>query len=322
MLVALSAAVSVSVLAGCAGGSPSDTPTASDLSMRYTDRLGWSFRYPASMHLERSKLVSRLSIHEVTVANFEARRPIHTTSNAHGLSIGVEPPRPAHGSFPSDGIAFRVYQQEGGPGPYLEAPEVRLPLHIDDLKPSTAYASTRPRPLGKGISAAGRNYAVYAWIGHDASPHQRSAVQAVVQSLSFPHLREGTVAGYGFSVLGRAHRYPVGSFTPVRIQRQTFYLVHAPGGFYTVGCCWNTSFPIQSACGLRFDPVGKQFFCKSMPGRWDRIARPTGSDAGEDTLILAITKLSWDGHVLVYPGSARLGNRQLARQYWPAWSGR
>jgi hypothetical protein len=38
-------------------------------------------------------------------------------------------------------------------------------------------------PLTKGVSAGGRSYAVYAWIGSRASP--RAALDAVIASLSF-----------------------------------------------------------------------------------------------------------------------------------------
>jgi hypothetical protein len=274
------------------------------------------------MRLERSKIVSFVYIHEVTVANFQPRRPIRSSSNAHGSSIGVDPPKPAHGGFPADGVAFRVFQLEGGPAPTLEMPETHLPLRLNDLRPSSEYPSTKPRPLGKAISAAGRNYAVYAWIGPSASSRARSTLQAVVQSLVFPHLRPGTVTGYGYSVFGRARRYPVGSFTRVRAQGHRFYLVHAPGGFYSVGCCWATTPPLESQCVLRSDRIRKQFFCANTPGRWDRVGRAIGAGAaGQDQLNIVNTKLSWDEHVLLYAGSARLGNRQLARTYWPGWGG-
>jgi len=317
--VAVTLALAFSALAGCAGANHSGSDGTESHAKTYRDGLGWSLRYPGGMHLERSKIVSFVSIHEVTVANFEARRPIRSTSNAHGSSIGVDPPRPAHGVFPSDGVAFRVFQLEGGPGPDLERPETRLPLHLDALRPSPEYPSTLPRPLGKAISAAGRNYAVYAWVGPHALPQARSSLRSVVRSLAFPRLRTGTVAGYGFSVLDRARSYPVGSFTRVQAQGQRLYLVHAPGGFYAVGCCWSMT-PPRPQCDVRLDRSLEQFFCANLEVRWDRMGRP--KRRGDEPLSIATTKSSWDGHVLLYPGSTRTANRRLAATYWPHWAGR
>jgi hypothetical protein len=276
------------------------------------------------MRLERSKIASRLYIREVTVATFMPRRAIRSGSNPHGSWIGVDPPRPTDGAFPPDGVAFRVYQQEGGPGLNLAVPEPRFPLRLSDLEPdSFAYAGRHPRPLAKGISAAGRNYTVYAWAGPRASPARRAALADVLASLSFRHVRPGTVVGYGFSVFDSSRAYPVGSFTRVRAQRQPFYLVHAPGGFYAIGWKMNTiAGGYKSQCALRLDRSRNQFFCTNMHLRWDRIGRVLVKPdyAAKDPLNVATVKLAWDGHVLLYPGIAAIGDHRLAVQLWPSWA--
>ena len=49
---------------------------------RYVDPLGWSLRYPRSMHLERSHASLRIDVDEVTVASFAMRRAVHSGSTA------------------------------------------------------------------------------------------------------------------------------------------------------------------------------------------------------------------------------------------------
>ncbi len=142
------------------------------------------------MHLERSSIKSRLYIREVTVASFVPRRAIRSGSTANSAWIVVDPPKPADGPFPPDGVAFRVYQQEGGPPALgLEVPETHFPLRLSELAPDRFdYANRRPRPVAKRISAAGQNYVVYAWTGPHASPEKRAALAGLVSSLSFPHV--------------------------------------------------------------------------------------------------------------------------------------
>jgi len=171
-------------LAGCAG---SDAPSLA-LDSHYRDQAGWSLRFPDWMHLERSQIGSRVQIHEVTVASFAPSRAIRSGSNAQGGTwIKIDPPRPSSGSFPADGVAFRVYRLEGGPPVIRKEPATRFPLHLRQFRASRDYPSSRPRPVGMGVTTEGGNYAVYAWTGPKASSRERAALASVVESLSFPH---------------------------------------------------------------------------------------------------------------------------------------
>jgi hypothetical protein len=169
--------------------------------------------------------------------------------------------------------------------------------------------------------ADGRNYVADAWIGPKASASQRATLATIVSSLSFPRLHAGRTVGYGFRVLQSSSRYPVGSFTRVRVGRQPFYLVHAPGGFYAIGWTWQTlSGGYKSRCALRLDQSTKQFFCTNISARWDRVGRPLVKPAGAsrgDPLNIAVAKVAWDGHVLLFPNVARFADGSYAHQLWP-----
>jgi len=168
----------------------------------------------------------------------------------------------------------------------------------------------------------GRNYRAYVWIGRTAPTRLRVALARVVSSLRFPRLQVGDVVGYGFTVLRSSRSYPVGSFTHVRAQRQPFYLVHAPGGFYGVGWRWQTvSDGYKSRCRLRLDVRRREFFCTNFDARWDRVGRVLVRPAQavrDDPLNVALAKVAWDGHVLLYP-SATFADGRLSRRFWPGW---
>jgi hypothetical protein len=234
----------------------------------------------------------------------------------------VDPPRDPGGAFPSDGVAVRIVRAEGGPGPNVELPESRFPILLSSFGRSSEYASSPPRPLGRTVVADGRNYTVQAWIGSKATAARRAELGRVVASLSFPRLRIGETVGYGFRVFADARRYPVRSFTRVRVHGQPFYLVHAPGGFYAIGWTWQSlAGGYKSRCNLRFDAARKQFFCTNMGARWDRVGRvlvkPAVAARG-DPLNVTVAKVAWDGHVLLFPGVARFADARYAHELWPA----
>jgi hypothetical protein len=329
--------ISILLTAGCASEHATSLRPP-PLSEHYRDPAGWSLRYPAGMRLERSEFDNLwVSVHEVTVANFTPRRAVRSGSNPHRTWFTVDPPEPKDGPFPADGIAFRFVRREGGPPvPIRDDRESRFPLRLSAFEPDP-YAIGRPRPLLKAIYAGGQGYAVYAWTGPDASPRDRGALEAVVASLAFPHLKPGTLAGSGFAVLDRASDYPTGSFTRVRArasvyptgsstrvraQGHPFYLVHAPGGFYGVGWNWYTSGGYKSMCAMRFDGARKQFFCTDKGLRWDRIGRPLVFPAYgmPDPLTLAPAKVSWDGHVLLAAEASQPGDDRDKKRFWPRWS--
>src|SRR5919204_1091663 len=270
---------------------------ASGRGGRYVDPLGWSLRYPCGMHLEHSHASLRIEVDEVTVASFAMRRAVHSGSTANGGWLRVDPPRDRHDRFPADGVAFRILRREGGPAPVVELPESRFPLRLASFGRAARM-----------VVADGRDYVAQAWVGARASAAKRSLLARVVSSLAFPRLRPGETVGYGFSVLERASRYPVGSFTRVRVQGQPFSLVHAPGGFYAIGWTWQSlEGGYKSRCRLRLDRARKEFFCTNMRARWDRVGRvlvePSRARGG-DPLNVAVAKVAWDGHLLLFPGVA------------------
>ncbi|HEX6702317.1 MAG TPA: hypothetical protein VF101_16440 [Gaiellaceae bacterium] len=295
----LLAAIAVALVAG-----PRD-------ATRYVDPAGWSLTYPRTLHLERSAARLRIDVSEVTIASFAPRRAVRTGSTSSGAWLRLDPPRDRDGAFPSDGVAFRIVSQEGGPAPDVERPETPFPLRLSD------FPNARPQP----VTADGRNYLAYVWIGSRAPAELRARLAGVVSSLAFPRLRPGETVGYGFTVLERVQRYPVGSFTRVSVQRQPFYLVRAPGGLYGIGWRWQSiTGGYKSRCDLRLDRRRREFFCTNLRARWDRVGRvlvrPRGAARG-DPLNVAVAKVSWDGHVLLYPGSARFADARFARRLWP-----
>jgi hypothetical protein len=194
-------------------------------------------------------------------------------------------------------------------------------LRLTAFRPQDDYPHSMPRALGHAVTANGRNYFAYAWIGPKAPPRARAALAQIASSLSFPRLRTGTLTGNGngFQVLQPLKHYPVGSFTRVRASGQSFYLVHAPGGLYAVGWRWlSLSGGYRSACNLELDRSRKEFFCTNLKARWDRVGRPLVLPAGAlRGLDIADAKPSWDGHVLLRTGIARFVDKTLARKLWP-----
>jgi hypothetical protein len=312
--VALSLALMV-LAASCSGSRASAPP----LQHRYSDPLGWSLAYPSGMHLERSKVSARLYISEVTLASFTPRRGVESGGNTRGGWIRVNPPRPARGHFPAGGVAFRLVYQNGGPGPDIESRESRFPLRLTSFRPATDYGPARPRPVELPIAADGRTYRAFAWIGLEAPDRLRAELAQIIESVRIPKLHTGSVVGYGFTVLRRAGSYPVGSFTRVRAQGQPFVLVHAPGGFYAIGWRWETiSGGYKARCNLVLSEF--EFSCTNSRARWDRVGRVLVRPAWEvakDPLNIAVAKVAWDGHVLLFPGSAAFGDARLARKLWP-----
>ena len=326
-MIALLAAAAV-LATGCDGSQATPTTTrGAPADSRYVDPLGWSLTYPRTMHLERSRSASyiNLTVAEVTLASFPVSNPIHSGHTASSSWMRVSPPGSPHGGFPATGIAIRVMRQEGGPPPDLELPESRFPIKLATFGPSSEYPHTTPAALQQAVTADGLNYTVQAWIGPKAATAARSELARVVSSLRFPRPRVGQTIGDGFRVFPPAKRYPLGSFTRVRVAGKPFYLVHAPGGFYAIGWNWETlSGGYKSRCDLRFDSAQKQFSCTNMRARWDRVgrvlAKPVGAKRG-DPLNIAVAKLAWDGHVLLNPDVASFADERLAHQLWPTASG-
>jgi hypothetical protein len=301
------------VVAGCGSSS---RPTATHLK-RYHDSDGWMLAYPRAFHLEHSSTQGgHVDFDEVTVGSFPMRSAIHKSK----YSTQVLLPRTSSGSFPSDGVALRVLREYGGPFELLPSTESRFPLRLSSFHRSTSYS--RPA-LERRVVADGADYWLEAWIGPKAPARERAILAHIVRSITFPRLYAGETLG-NLGVFARATRYPVGSFTPVRVEGFPFYLVRAPGGWYAVGWKWGIfrAGGYRHRCRLQLDRATKQFFCTNMRARWDRVGRvlvkPRSAREG-DPLDLNVVALSWDRHVLVDPGASRNNSdTSYVHQLWPS----
>jgi hypothetical protein len=123
-------------------------------------------------------------------------------------------------------------------------------------------------------------------------------------------------------VLEDASHYPVGTVRRFAGKPSAymppFFLVHAPGGMYTVS--WEQKF--EPKCHMTFDRPRFEFYCATHRGRWDRMGRAIDGPASDlqfnDDLSLGKTKIGRDGQVLAgnywtSPGSYR----RYERQFWP-----
>ncbi|MBD0330638.1 MAG: hypothetical protein ICV64_11120 [Thermoleophilia bacterium] len=215
---------------------------------------------------------------------------------------------------PSDGVAFLLYRLQGPVSYPRSGPETDFPLSLADLRPDPYVEPAHEgRWLHGPVEANGWTLTAEAWIGADASAADVVALERLVRSLRFAPLREGTVTGDDFYVLGRAEDYAVGSVTsfPARSLPITeharlldFFLVRAPRRFYALAgtCPLPAGYAGCSWCPVRYDAEAREFHCR-VGARWDLLggvlARPRGGRERDDPLSVLTTKVAPDGHVLV-----------------------
>ena len=226
---------------------------------RYTDPAGWSVWHPG-LTVEHSGADMRASVSEVTFASFPQRPAVHVFHTANSGGFRVDPPFDrTTDRFPADGIALRIMRESGGPPRDLETPETSLPIRLADFTAADFTSARAPRARELTVTADGNSYLVLAWVGPNA-PAAAPRLLDVIGSLSFPPLRPGTTVGGGFQVFQPVDRFPAGMFLRVLVAGQPFWLVHAPGGFYTVG--WQTQTitgGYKSRCDLRLDSSRHEF---------------------------------------------------------------
>ena len=301
-VLAFLAFVGVGLASGCSGGSDSS-------GGRYSDpRIGWTVTVPVGFH---SAFVDRCE-HGCVAGSLFANFPF----DGDPLARLQQPP--------DNAIALWIGARSGD---FAARREVQFPLKLTDLRPSVRHNAAVVE-LELPFTANGWSLRARAFIGRDAGEQDRAALERLVASLRFPPLKEGTVVANSSYVLGRPKDYPVGSVTRYGkrdlpsnrwISRQTFFLVHAPGGFYAIGHTANRvgGFP---ACLLQFDRSRSQFFC-SNGARWDRVGRvvvnPNPDRLRDDPLQVFQTRVSQDDHVLVSTSSYRSATAEVARQLWP-----
>src|SRR5438105_4358369 len=115
--VSVAGVLAVAAFAGAATGQ--HQRRAAGGRPRYVDPMGWSLEYPPTMYLESSGAQLRISVAEVTVASFPPAKAVSSGSTPTSSWLRVDPPLDAQGVFPADGVAFRIVNMEGGPGPRL-----------------------------------------------------------------------------------------------------------------------------------------------------------------------------------------------------------
>lgn len=294
----------------------------------YTDRQGWTLTYPDDLKLEQSALLlPGFGGGEVTVASFEPETAYTIVVSPGGGSItGIRAPANRDGVFPDDGVALRIVAAGGCACPVpifidIGPPETRFPLRVADLSPSL-YFHQPVTPLVRRIYANGLSYTVELWVGPSAEGAAVDRLDAVLGSLRFPPLEQGTVVGSDYTVLGLAREYPLGSATRMVVGGRPLYLVHAPAGWYALG--WRPFIASDSTgngkCRMNVRRAPLRFVCPRYRAAWDRIGRPLRGS--EDALGLIPAKRGQDGHILLanFTLNPAIGpGHNGVPIYWPNW---
>lgn len=323
--------------------------------VRYHSPLGWSISYPKGMDFKG--VAPAFPDHPsppggpyttVTMANFPW--PAHGGKGTYGVPVDRSQ------RFPQDGLAIQI--QGGAWAELLQVPDARFPLSFSDFRrgawPVRRLPPGAPWPMEHTIDAAGQRYFVQVWLGRDAPASVRVALNRIVASIKFDPLRPGTLHGSVAVVQAPSH-YPVGSFTLLHIKGETcsgseetchrgtepIYLVHAPGrfryevtppagecapasfcvpfgSFYAIGWKDKTGYP--SGCHMRLDLQHRQFYCANNRARWDVGGRPIiVPDHGYPTaLSFDLSKIGWDGHVIIGGKFTAEIPKRVIRGLWPA----
>jgi len=285
---------------------------------RFADPFfGWTIRIPAGL---RARHFQVPCLHSPVAG-------VRVTSFAPDLgapSTGIPPMGWLRG-FPADGVAVQIWYGCSLPFP-PPLHDSTFPLSRASFHQARPYVGGRePHPWYCDCYGDGISIAAAVWIGPHASRTEQQAAWAVVRSLRFPALRQGTIYpaprarnAYGllYYVLGPASRYPVGSVTTFPVAslpgsravsahvQGGFYLIHAPRAFYVIHRLFQEPVKPFTKCALAFDPKAFQFYCPGTDLRWNRVGQLIGAraDSGPDwDLQLVPATVAQDGHVLFSP---------------------
>jgi hypothetical protein len=283
---------------------------ASHRAGRVTDpSFGWSIRVPAGLgarHFRNGDL--RVTSDGFRVTNFPPDL---------GAPSSGTPPTGWLRSFPADGVAVQIWSLQGGPPGPPPLRDSAFPLARSSFSRARPYVGGKePSPWYRSFSGDGFGLGAAVWIGPDASPAERNAAWAVVRSLRFPGLREGTFWHGTYYVLGPASRYPTGSVTMFPASslpgsravsahvREGFYLIHAPRAFYVIHRLFQLPVKPYTKCTMAFDRKAFQFYCPGTGLRWNRVGQPIGAPAAigpDSNLPLVPATVAQDGHILFSP---------------------
>jgi hypothetical protein len=315
VIAPVAAALAIAVVAAgtfalVQGTSPAPPFAATNRPVHFVDPgLGWTIRVPAGLVAQRFLNTGRVTAEGVRVTSF----PPDLEAPGQGT--------PAMGwlrQFPADGVAVQIWSNEGGPG--AGPPPLRdstFPLAPSSFQRVSPYVGgSEPHPWYRELSGDGFGLIAAVWIGPRASHADRQAAWAVVRSLRFPRLREGTFWRGTYYVLGPASRYPTGSVTTIPRSSlpgsravsakvpEGFYLIHAPRAFYVIPRLAQKPTAPYTTCTLAFNKKAFQFYCPGTRLRWNRIGRPIGANAKSGpgwSLELVPATAAQDGHILFSP---------------------
>jgi hypothetical protein len=285
---------------------------------RFADPVfGWSIRVPAGLrvrHFQVPCLHSPIAGVRVTSFAPDLRAP----------GPGILPLGWLR-TFPADGVAVQIWYgcSLPFPGPLRDTAFPLSPSSFHRIRPY--FGDAEPHPWYCDCYGDGISFSAAVWLGPQASRTEQQAAWAVVRSLRFPALREGTIYPSPrarsiyedtYYVLGQASRYPVGSVTTFPAASLPgsraiaahvaggFFLIHAPRAFYVIHRLFQEPTKPYTTCTLAFDARAFQFFCPGTDLRWNRVGQPIGARAraGQDLhLPLAPATVAQDGHVLFSP---------------------
>jgi len=288
------------------GPTPNRPGTALHAGTYLDRRFGWTIRYPKGIEVGHFQSIGLFTTDGIRLTNFppDLRAPSRGTPSMGWLR-----------NFPDHGVALQIWFGERLPAvPPLRDSE--LPLSPESFETIRPYVGRRePSPLYRSFYADGFAFAAAVWLGLHATGAERQAIWAVVRSLRFPSLREGTIWQNRYYVLGPASRYVTGSvtsFSASSLPRDRFsfskpvgfYLIHAPRAFYVVKQLFQNPTSPSTQCTVAFDPKAFQFFCTGTDLRWDRLGQPLGAHAGSGSdwaKPLHVATVAQDGHVLFCP---------------------
>jgi hypothetical protein len=270
---------------------------------QFTDpRFGWTIQYPKGVAVGSFNINGFATSDGVRITNFPP--------DLQAASTGT-PPMGWLRYFPAEGVALQIWFEE-------RIPTVP-PLRDSTLPPRRALFSrvrpytggAEPQPYYGIFYADGFLFSAAVWLGPHASRASVQAIWAVLASLRFPPLTEGTIWQDRYYVLGPASRYPARSVTfvpaaslPRGLRSESFYLIHAPRAFYVIDQMFANPPQSSVTCAIAFNRKTFQFFCPRTDLRWSRTGQPLGAHAnsGPDwDLQLRVATVAHDGHILFSP---------------------
>ncbi len=276
-------------------------PAGSPKAGRFVDpAFSWSVDVPDGMQIRHLEGNGMFELDGVIISNFDAT-PTDESAGSPDFS--------AFRRFPAGGVAIAIWFGERRPYPAPNSFPLPLRPVFRLIRPYVG--GSEPAPMYLTFGENGFDYSVAEWSGPDAGSGDRAALEQVLDSLEFPPVEEGTIWQSRYYVLGPAEQYPVGSVTridaadlptePNFAGTGTFYLVHAPHGFYVVKA--DDQERGVPACDIRFDAAAFEFSCPEAGFRWDREGRPITGPRGRERSSIGpfATVLATDGHVLFCP---------------------